>query len=113
MPKDITSIRIDFIPNSQQRYETAGDWYYEGDTLILKVSKTEDPLDQQLIALHELVEALLCNHAGITQEVVDKFDMGPGKDLEQPGDDPSAPYYEQHKVATNVERVVEEAMRFE
>lgn len=96
MPKKISSIRIEFIPNSAQRYETAGDWYHEGDTLILKISKTEDPLHQQIVAVHELVEALLCNKDDITQEQVDEFDMIIGKHLEQPGDSRDAPYHEQY-----------------
>jgi hypothetical protein len=108
--KTIDRITIDFIPQSEQRYDTCGDWYYEGSTLVLRISKTPDQRHQQLVAIHELVEALLCNVDGVTQEAVDAFDNGPGKDLDEPGDYPSAPYFHQHVAATFVEGFIARKM---
>ena len=66
-----------------------------------------------LVALHELVEVLLCKHSKISQKAVDKFDMMFENEREQglhgteePGDDPDAPYKVQHCLATGVERIV-------
>ena len=103
MPQDIEEIVIRFIPQEDQRYPTAGDWLFEGRKLVILVSRMPE-LYQQAVALHELVEALLCNAAGVTQEAVDAFDMGPGADLDEPGFDLAAPYHVQHCWADVVER---------
>jgi hypothetical protein len=58
-----------------------------------------------------MVEAILCLYDGIAQDDVDAFDIRfednrvVGDDSE-PGDDPAAPYYQQHQAATIVERTV-------
>lgn len=63
------------------------------------------------VAVHELVETYLCQRAGITESMVDEFDIAydqnrlPG-DVTEPGDDPKAPYYKQHKFATKVENLL-------
>ena len=104
MPQPIKRIEIDFIDQSNQRYPTVGDWLYDGDTLILKISRMPKPVWEQAIAVHELVEALLCNVNGVSQQAVDEFDMGPGADLDEPGFDRSAPYHREHCWADVVER---------
>jgi len=59
--------------------------------------------------MHEAIEAVLCQHAGISPAAVDRFDKAyearrkPG-DLSGPGDDPRAPYHHQHQVATSIEK---------
>jgi len=110
-PRPIGRITIDFIDQSQQRYDTCGDWYYEGDVLRLFISKTKDERHQQLVMLHELVEALMCNNDGVTQEMVDAFDMGPGKNLDEPGNDPACPCHMQHVVASLFEQAAAHALR--
>jgi hypothetical protein len=70
-----------------------------------------DPRYEQLVALHELVEVLLCKKRGITQKSVDAFDKAfekarkPGN-VDEPGDDPKAPYRKEHFFSTNVERLM-------
>lgn len=104
MPKQIDRIVIEFIPQEEQRYSTSGDWTHEPDnTLLIRVTKMTE-VYQQAVALHELVEALLCNAADVTQEAVDEFDMGPGAALDEPGFDLDAPYHKQHCWADVVER---------
>ena len=74
-----------------------GDWYIAADgVLIIKV--TADVLSPEgfLFAYHELTEAFLCIHRGISQESVDAFDAKFKGDGE-PGDDPAAPYREEHR----------------
>ena len=109
--------RIDIraVPQEWQRYDTAGDWYVDGDTLDIAVTGTDLSDDQTfLIALHELVEAHLCRKRGITAEAVDAFDKAwiaahPGY-LDgtegEPGDDPAAPYRREHRQAMLVEHLV-------
>ncbi len=48
---------------------------------------------------------LLCMERGISFKAIDRFDMqfkGEG----EPGDDPRAPYYRQHQVASGIERLL-------
>lgn len=98
----IEQIRINFIDHKAQRYPTVGDWLFEGNTLVIRVSKTEDQRYQQLVALHELVEALLCNQRGISQQAVDDFDLA-YKGEGEPGEDDDAPYRDEHEYATSIE----------
>jgi hypothetical protein len=108
------AIAIFYIPSSEQRYDTVGDWYYDGQTLIIRVSN-DDPtyptkVMQEAVALHELTEALLCAHAGVTQKQVDDFDFNweaphLSNGQSEPGDNPAAPYHRQHRAADIVEQV--------
>jgi hypothetical protein len=106
----MTTINISFISHALQRYDTVGDWYYIPGTDILKIVVSSDhpeystKIEREAVALHELVEALLCGHAGITQKQVDDFDFkftGTG----EPGEELEAPYRRQHNVADIVERI--------
>lgn len=98
-------IEIKTIPHEQQRYPTVGDWFYDGDKLVINVSDLGSWRKNLLVAIHELVEASLCASRGITQEQVDKFDESFDGDGE-PGDSPDAPYRREHFFATNIERLL-------
>ena len=105
------NIIIKVIPHRKQRYETAGDWFWKRDTLHIRVSSMGDWRYEALVAVHELVEVLLCEHDGVTQKEVDKFDIGFEKSREpdntdEPGDETCAPYVAQHCIATGVERIL-------
>lgn len=106
------NIHIKIIPHSHQRYETVGDWFYDahGD-LQIRVSAMSDGRYEQLVAVHELIEALDCEEHGVEQESVDQFDTQFERDrlagnTDEPGDNPRAPYYEEHQFATGVERLL-------
>lgn len=108
-------IIITTTDHKNQRYPTVGDWYFEKtvteEVLQIKVSKLSDFRREMLIAVHELVEALLCYRDGVTQEQVDAFDMAyektrPEGDDSEPGDSSEAPYQRQHCVATGIERIL-------
>lgn len=108
-------ILIKTVPHSKQRYDTVGDWYFDGDDIEVTVSETGDWRYNALVAVHELVEALLCKARGISEEEVTIFDMQwekdhPGQVLgggaEEPGDDPSCPCRKEHFFATTVERAL-------
>ncbi len=105
---DLLLIRSRLIPASEHRYATRGDWWWQGDTLEIRISREEqrqNPLYPFLLLVHEMVEALLCRLSGITTEEVDALDMNYGGDGE-PGDDPRAPYRWEHATAELVERVL-------
>lgn len=78
------------VAHSEQRYETAGDWWWDNSAfklgnmtaetkpdnpvLHIRVSKMSDPRHELLVFHHELTEALLCREAGVTAEQVDAWD---------------------------------------
>lgn len=80
-----------------------------------------EPDYEFLVALHELIEAKLCEKVGVTPAQIDKFDFAyeqarkngvaapcgciPTAESE-PGDDGHAPYRTQHQLATRIERLV-------
>jgi len=112
----VNSIVIKTIPHAEQRYPTCGDWYYDADkSLQIRVSQMHDSRYEFLVALHEVIEVKLCEWCGVTQKVVDDFDMEYEKNREEgdesePGDSPRAPYKFQHCVATGIERIVAAVM---
>jgi hypothetical protein len=104
-------------PHHLQRYDTCGDWNYsdskDGETLRFDVSVSEMPdwRYEALVGVHELVEALLCKHRGISDADVTAFDVAyeakrPEGDDSEPGDDPAAPYHREHQFATQVEKLL-------
>ena len=105
-------ITIEIIRHEDQRYPTCGDWLWPNEhNLLIRVSDMGDWRAEAAVAVHELVEALLCKGEGITQEAIDAFDMAFEKDRmplndDEPGDDPTAPYHRQHCFATAVERML-------
>ena len=100
-------VLIQTIKPAEQRYQTVGDWYNDGDQTVIRVSDTGDPDHSFLVAVHELVEWYLCQKAGISAAAVDEFDH---RELREPylehGDMPDAPYHRQHDAALCVERVL-------
>ena len=107
-------ISLQVIPQVEQRYETLGDYWLEEktETLHIRVSKFPFQEHELAVAVHELVEAWLCIVDGVDISAIDKFDMAwkPHDGLTEPGDDKQAPYYEQHQVATTVEKKLIEAL---
>lgn len=110
------NVTIKIIPHADQRYPTVGDWTNdENGDLTIRVSKLSDWRYEMLVAVHELYEATLCEHDGITQQAVDEFDKNfeahrPDDDDSEPGDAPKAPYRLQHFRATNIERQMADAL---
>jgi hypothetical protein len=103
-------ITITTIPHAAQRYDTVGDWtWHDDDTLAINVSHLGDRRYEALVAVHELVEALLCRQHGITTAQVDAFDVAFEGDGE-PGCAPDCPYRREHTEATVVEMHLAVAM---
>ena len=114
-------INIKTVQHNEQIYSTCGDWKWthvarnEGDETVLDitVSSTGNENYNALIAIHEMVEALLCKHNSITGEAVttwdEKFEKARAEYPEifgdrEPGDHPGAPYHEQHLFASRLEQ---------
>jgi hypothetical protein len=95
--------QITVIDHNKQRYNTVGDWYFDhtDKTMVIKISDTGSDKYNFLIALHELIEATLCDWAGISSEIVDMWDLNYGDG--EPGQGRECPYYIQHFVATCIE----------
>ena len=109
-------ITIETIRHEDQRYPTVGDWMFIDDThLRIRVSDMGDWRKEAAIAIHELVEAVLCRNDGVAEDAVDAFDIayekdrapyGTPGDFGEPGDSPHAPYHRQHCFATGFERML-------
>jgi hypothetical protein len=99
-------ITISTIPQEQQRYDTKGDWFSDEQRHVtIRVSDFRNPRFEFLIALHEMIEMCLCHDHGISEDIVDKFDLtfkGEG----EPGDDLDSPYFKEHQFATIIERLM-------
>lgn len=110
------TIIIETIEHKDQRYSTVGDWFFESHTpgnqvLRINVSKMADWRHEACIAVHELVEVLMCMEAGISQADVDRFDKEfeanrHPDSVEEPGDSLDAPYRKQHGIASGIERIL-------
>lgn len=97
------------------RNNSPGDYYEtpDGDWNII-ASELRNIHHSELILTHEFIEVILVRAAGIPEPVIDAWDayfeilrqyglVGPD---DEPGDDPRSPYYEQHQLATKVEKIV-------
>lgn len=101
------------VPHRRQRYSTVGDWI-PGKPAEIRVSSMKDQRYVFLVALHEMIEYELCKMSGVTDKEVVDFDMAFEEERRvrlhpadaEPGDDPRAPYREEHGFATSVERMV-------
>lgn len=105
-------IIIETIPHDTQRYPTVGDWWFEPDgTLQVRVSAMHNERYEALVGLHEVIEALLCEHHGIDEQTITDFDVAfeaeraPGN-TDEPGDACNAPYRREHFFATSIERLL-------
>jgi len=97
-------------PQEMRPNVDGADWYfYDNGDLRVMINRLSDWKRESLLLVHELVEALLCKHDGVTVAEVDNFDAEYDKthsaDLNA-GDDPKCPYQTQHCIATAVERIM-------
>ena len=105
------NITIKTVAPSQMRPGVDGaDWYLDKDGLQVRVCPMSLEKMEIALALHEVFEALLCLHDGVTVKQVDEFDQQYDRDHPnetdcEAGDDPAAPYKVQHSLATAVERI--------
>jgi hypothetical protein len=104
------SIRIDIIdPPYELRYDTSGDYFMEGDTLVFQVRRQDNDFLTKMQIIHELIEQTLCEEKGISNQAIDDFDMMDKEWIakyEEPGDDPRAPYHDAHILAKTCEYII-------
>lgn len=101
-------------PFTELRNQQVGDWTYGENEIAVKSAEMSDWRYDLLVQVHELVEAALCKHLGITDEDVTSFDalfeqereLGMHKPEDEDGDDPRAPYRAPHFFASNIERLL-------
>ena len=102
-------IVIRTIPHAEQRYPTAGDYWWDDDgTWQIRVSDLGDWRKELLLGLHELIESGICRHKGISEQSITDFDIAWEKKQPrtgEPGDSPEAPYFNEHQFATSIERI--------
>lgn len=108
------NITIKTIPNEEIKLRhgfTGADWWWDedGNLEVRVASEIGDWREEACLAMHEASEAIMCEHLGITQEDVDKFDAKyqaeHAVDLNG-GDEPDAPYALPHMYATAIERIM-------
>jgi hypothetical protein len=105
-------IVIKFIPHKEQRYETVGDYWEDQDgNLQIRVSEMKNEMYNGMVAVHELVEFLLCRKNGVSEDAITKFDIAFEKkrkkgNVDEPGFDNKAPYRKEHTAATAVEMIM-------
>lgn len=105
-------INIESIPNEEMRYITCGDYWVDDDGIWqIRVSESGDWRYNFLVAIHELAEQALVINRGISEPEITEFDKRyeenrPEGNNDEPGDDPKSPYYEEHCIATAIERIM-------
>ena len=102
------------IPHNMQRYNTVGDWSYaKTGELLISVSDCSsfDPgmntaqSTENLIAVHEIIEGLICQARGVSEAEVTQWDLDhPGHP--DPGSIPGCPYYREHMFAEMIEHML-------
>lgn len=102
--KHLPKIEINIKPYKQMRYATEGDYYFDGKTLKIDISKMDNPLVELMIIIHELWEWYRITEKGIKIEDIDKFDKECG--LEDPGLSPLSPYHTEHLESVELEKLM-------
>lgn len=110
------NVRIRSIPHRFQHYDTVGNYWRDVDSsgaesLEIRVSRMRDRRHEFLVALHEFIEAFLCDWRRIAFAKITRFDIEyenqrrKGEPVE-PGASIRAPYRREHQFAERVERIL-------
>ena len=95
-------IVVHFIPQSEQRYPTLGDYIEMENAWVFYITKMSG-LRSIFVLIHEIWECFLCERDGIKEPDISAFDIG-NPELDDPGLDPGAPYHTQHMQSDVLER---------
>jgi hypothetical protein len=93
------------IPAVNQRYNTLGDYWTEGGVIQFRLASFGDADYEFLVFVHECIEKQLARKMGITEQMIDAWDLA-HEDVEEPGAMEGCPYREAHLRAEAIERVV-------
>ena len=103
--KHLPNICVEIIDHKSQLYDTAGDYIEDKSGWTVSISECLDWRHEFLVLMHELTEMALTKHHGVDWKDIDEFDMnGEGKDHPDPGTLKSAPYHNEHALATQIEK---------
>jgi hypothetical protein len=100
-----SSIEINFIPHSQQRYNTDGDYFSKNNKWTALVTHMKDWRYSIACAIHELIEMSLTKDHGLHWDIITKYDESHPEFLD-PGHHPDAPYHKEHMIAEGFEKQV-------
>lgn len=115
MVTHMLNIQIKTIPHHFQEYDTVGNYWRDlsggQEVLEIRVSRMRDRRHEFLVALHELIEAFLCDWRRIPFGKITRFDVEYEKtrgrgDSSEPGACDRAPYRKEHQFAESVEKLV-------
>jgi len=95
------------IPHKEQRYNTQGDWWFDGTPLQIRADLELSEDEQWCTLVHELVEAVLCKYrfGDDATKIVDKWDKS-HKKSKDPGSLKGCPYKREHEVASIIENIL-------
>jgi hypothetical protein len=99
----------DSVPLDEVRANNVGDWRVLPGGIHVKMASVLSDDEALLVFLHELVEARLCQKAGVTDEQVTEWDEA-HLDAEEPGEVGGAPYRVQHSRAIEIEKHLAEIL---
>jgi hypothetical protein len=110
------NIHIKTISHRLQQYDTVGNYWRDAsdcgaEVLEIRVSRMRDRRYEFLVALHELIEALVCEWRGVSFAAITRFDIEYERKRRkdegaEPGASPRAPYRREHRFAERIERLV-------
>ena len=109
--KAAMKILIETIPYSKMRYPTVGDYFIKDGIVYIQVAKLGNWRYEACSIAHELVEFFVVKYQNIPLKKIDHFDdlferKREEGNIDEPGDDPRAPYKTAHSVASGIERIV-------
>jgi glyoxylate carboligase len=111
--REIKEICLKVIPDGEHRPgSVCGDyWFDDAGILQIRTSDLGDTRMNMLVLIHEIVEVVQTEYLGISEEDIRNFDLDfevnrDAGNVDEPGDDPRAPYVRQHCIATAVERMM-------
>lgn len=112
------NIEIKTIPDKDQRYDTVGDYWKNGDKDEIRISEMGNRQYEFFVAVHEMIEQFLCENKGITNEEITKFDMEyeanrKAGDDSEPGASIYAPYHKEHMFSDKIERLLAEESKID
>jgi S-adenosylmethionine/arginine decarboxylase-like enzyme len=104
-------IEVRLIEQSEARYNTWGDYFWEGDKLIFAIVRsmaTKGELYNRITLVHEMIECFLWLAKGKTLKEIDDFDFAynPTSINQEPGQDINCPYIIEHKMAEMMESIM-------
>jgi len=101
----LPKIHINIIAHNLQEYDTAGNYAELNNKWAMWITELPDWKYEACLLIHELVEMCLTKAHNVDWKLIDAFDInGEGKDHPDPGTLKSAPYHNEHMLATQLEK---------